>query len=88
MAHGKFMTKEDVEYIKKWINKGLKTTDVAEITGRSRDTISKVRTGAYDYLLIHYETPEMPKQISADDKLDEILDVLNVIAERLGCGDA
>lgn len=87
MSHGKFVTKEEVETIKKWLNKGLKTADVAEITDRSRDTINKVRNGGYDYLLDEDDYTEIsfdPKHGDLQEKLDEILDVLNVIAERLG----
>ena len=89
MSLGRLMRKEDVVDIKKWLEKGLKTSDVAEITGRSRDTVNKVRSGFYDYLLKeNYETPEMKICNRKEDKLDEIIVLLNVIAERLGGGDA
>ena len=58
---------------------------IAEYLHIGAGTVSAIRNGQYDYLL-EEPKPEAVLQVQdgVHDQLEEILDVLNVIEERLG----
>ena len=96
MSKGKYVTKELVQKVKQFYGKsnGFTHKEIADYCGTSSTTVGEILKGTYDHLL--YDSEKLQNDQlhellilanGMDENLDLILDVLNVIAERIGAGN-
>lgn len=61
MAHGPYVKKEQVIAVKKALEKGTSISSIAALTGRSTQTICRIKGGDFDWMLKDPPPPGGPE---------------------------
>ena len=66
MAHGPYVKKEQVIAVKKALEKGTSISFIAALTGRSTQTICRIKGGDFDWMLKDPPPPEDQNGVQKD----------------------